>query len=112
MDVDPHGGSYEASAAGTVRTGGSGLPAEISGTRERSHDRTLLSLNRACYAHVEELREPFEGAIECDETTIGGALRKKRGWGAAGKVIVSGILQRNGQVDDRHAYGSLCGRKS
>ena len=69
-------------------------------------------LIRACCAHVEELREPFEGAIECDETTIGGARRGKRGWGAAGKVIVSGILQRNGQVDDRHAYGSLCGRKS
>jgi transposase len=93
-------------------------------------------LIRACCAHVEELREPFEGAIECDETTIGGARRGKRGWGAAGKVIVLGILQRNGQVkvfavparkgdriiglvrahtkpgslyytDDWHAYGSL-----
>lgn len=55
-------------------------------------------LIRACCASVEELREPFEGAIECDETTIGGARRGKRGWGAGGKVIVLGILQRNGQV--------------
>jgi transposase len=44
-------------------------------------------LVRACCAHVEELREPFGGAIERDETTIGGARRGKRGWGAAGKVI-------------------------
>ena len=92
-------------------------------------------LARACCAYVEELREPFEGAIECDETTIGGARRGKRGWGAAVKVIVLGILQRNGKVkvfdvpargnkiirlvrshtkpdslyftDDWHAYGSL-----
>jgi transposase len=93
-------------------------------------------LVRACCAHVEELREPFGGAIECDETTIGGARRGKRGWGAAGKVIVLRILQRNGQgkvfavparkgyrivglvrahtrpgslyyTDDWHAYGSL-----
>ena len=55
-------------------------------------------LVRACCAHAEELREPFEGGIECDETTIGGARHGKRGWGAAGKVIVLGILQRNGQV--------------
>ena len=73
--------------------------------------------------------------IECDETTIGGVQRGKRGWGAAGKTIGLGILQRNGQVrvfavsgrgnqiarlvrshtrpgslyytDDWHAYGSL-----
>lgn len=55
-------------------------------------------LLRACCAHAEELRDPFEGPIECDETTIGGARHGKRGWGAAGKVIVLGILQRNGQV--------------
>jgi transposase len=96
----------------------------------------FYQLIRACCAHVEELREPFEGAIECDETTIVGARRGKRGWGAGGKVIVLGILQRNNQVkvfavparkgnrivglvrahsrpgslnytDDWHAYGSL-----
>ena len=55
-------------------------------------------LIRACCAHAEELREPFEGALECDETTFGGARKGKRGWGAAGKVIVFGIIKRNGQV--------------
>ncbi|WP_206098387.1 IS1595 family transposase [Oleiagrimonas sp. MCCC 1A03011] len=42
--------------------------------------------------------KPFEGAIECDETTFGGARKGKRGWGAAGKVIVFGLVKRNGQV--------------
>lgn len=44
------------------------------------------------------MREPFEGAIECDETTFGGARKGKRGWGAAGKVIVFGRIKRNGCV--------------
>lgn len=55
-------------------------------------------LVRACMAWTEELREPFEGALECDETTFGGARHGKRGWGAYGKVIVFGIIKRNGQV--------------
>jgi transposase len=55
-------------------------------------------LARACCAYVEHLREPFEGSLECDETTFGGAKEGKRGWGAAGKVIVFGILKRNGEV--------------
>jgi len=55
-------------------------------------------LLRACCAQVEQLREPFEGSIECDETTFGGAHKGKRGWGAGGKVIVFGLVKRNGQV--------------
>ena len=37
---------------------------------------------RAVMAIHEELAEPFEGAIECDETMLGGRRRGKRGWGA------------------------------
>lgn len=55
-------------------------------------------LIRACMAHAEQLREPFAGHLECDETTFGGARHGKRGWGAAGKVIVFGIVKRNGEV--------------
>lgn len=55
-------------------------------------------LARACCAYAEDLREPFAGVLECDETTFGGARHGKRGWGAAGKVIVFGLIQRNGQV--------------
>jgi transposase len=53
---------------------------------------------RACCAHAEALREPFAGTLECDETLFGGYRNGKRGWGAAGKVLVFGIVQRNGQV--------------
>lgn len=56
-------------------------------------------LLRACWAQVEQLREPFEGAIECDETTFGGARKGKRGWDAAGKVIMFGLVKRNGRVN-------------
>lgn len=53
---------------------------------------------RTCCALQEHCQEPFQGIIECDETMFGGRLPGKRGWGAAGKVVVLGILQRNGQV--------------
>ncbi len=91
--------------------------------------RTTLAIHEQC-------RKPFRGEIECDETCFGGKRKGKRGWGALGKIIVLGILQRNGQVrvfpiqgrgakrilplvhqhttpgslfytDDWHAYGSL-----
>ena len=62
-------------------------------TRER-----FYRLARACCAWAEQLREPFEGVMECDETTFGGKRPGKRGWGAAGKVIVFGIVKRNGVV--------------
>ena len=52
----------------------------------------------ACCAQVEQLKEPFEGAIECDETAFGGVRKAKRGWGSAGKVIVFGLVKRNGRV--------------
>ncbi len=58
----------------------------------------FFRLIRAVLALEEECREPFAGAVECDETTFGGHRRGKRGWGAAGKIIVVGILQRNGMV--------------
>lgn len=62
-------------------------------TRER-----FYRLVRACCAMCEQLREPFQGALELDETTFGGARKGKRGWGAAGKVIVFGLIKRNGHV--------------
>ena len=91
---------------------------------------------RGCMATDEDCHEQFTGEIECDETMFGGKRKGKRGWGAAGKIIVLGILKRNGVVkvfpvqgrgaetliplirasttpgslyytDDWHAYGSL-----
>jgi hypothetical protein len=59
----------------------------------------FFRLVRACMALAEDLRAPFEGAVECDEAVFGGRRRgTKRGWGAPGKVIVVGILKRNGYV--------------
>jgi len=52
-------------------------------------------LIRACIAYEEQLVEPFEVALKA---TAGMARRGKRGFGAAGKVIVFEIINRNGQV--------------
>jgi transposase len=53
--------------------------------------RATLSIEEGC-------REPFTGPVECDESSFGGHSKGKRGWGAANKIIVLGILQRNGIV--------------
>jgi hypothetical protein len=45
MGVDPISGVNETSAAGTFRSGGSGVPAKIPCSGERSHDRALLSID-------------------------------------------------------------------
>ncbi|WP_231663644.1 transposase [Ralstonia solanacearum] len=62
-------------------------------------------------AQQEQLREPFAGSLECDETTFGGARHGKRGWGAAGKVVVFGIVKRNGEVKaapiDQHDQAAI-----
>ena len=42
--------------------------------------------------------EVFNGEIELDESYFGGHRKGKRGRGAAGKIIVFGILKRNGKV--------------
>ena len=42
--------------------------------------------------------EVFEGPIELDESYFGGRRKSRHGRGAAGKVVVFGILKRNGRV--------------
>ncbi len=58
----------------------------------------LCRIFRTCCAYLRECREPFEGSLECDKSSFGGDRKGKRGWGAACKVIVFGIIKRNGQV--------------
>ena len=41
--------------------------------------------------------EVFEGSVELDESYFGGQRKGRRGRGAAGKVVVFGILKRNGR---------------
>jgi transposase len=49
--------------------------------------------------HIEQdAREYFDGEIELDESYFGGVRKGKRGRGAAGKVVVFGILKRGGKV--------------
>ena len=42
--------------------------------------------------------EVFAGSVELDESYFGGVRKGKRGRGAAGKVVVFGILKRKGKV--------------
>jgi transposase len=69
----------------------------------------LLGVNRKTAAYFyHRLREiiashmvvdqPFGGEIEMDESYFGGHRKGKRGRGAAGKVVVFGILKRGGRV--------------
>ena len=91
---------------------------------------------RATLCIVEQCAPILGGIIECDEAVFGGKRKGKRGWGAAGKILVFGMMKRNGKVrvvpvpsretktlipliqehtrpgslyytDDWHAYGSL-----
>lgn len=68
------------------------------GPASQPTSKRVFRLLRAVLAIHEETRQPFTGTIELDETTFGGRRKGKRGWGAGGKVIVLGILQRDGQV--------------
>ena len=50
-------------------------------------------------AHLDmQAEEVFAGEIELDESYFGGVRKGKRGRGAAGKVVVFGILKRGGKV--------------
>jgi transposase len=60
-------------------------------------ERFYSSIRATC-ALQEGLRQPFDGCLELDESMFGGKRPGKRGWGASGKVIVFGILKRNGMV--------------
>ena len=47
---------------------------------------------------AQEAAEIFNGDIEIDESYFGGVRKGKRGRGAAGKVVVFGMLKRHGKV--------------
>lgn len=46
----------------------------------------------------QEAAEVFNGEVEIDESYFGGVRKSKRGRGAAGKVVVFGMLKRHGKV--------------
>ncbi|HGO8411239.1 TPA: transposase, partial [Neisseria meningitidis] len=55
--------------------------------------RTVINYHLALAAD-----EVFEGSVELDESYFGGQRKGRRGRGAVGKVVVFGILKRNGWV--------------
>ncbi|MBI1743556.1 IS1595 family transposase [Candidatus Acetothermia bacterium] len=65
-------------------------------TAERVYTQIRLALVRAC-----EREALLAGEVEVDESYFGGHRKGRRGRGAAGKVIVFGILKRNGRVYTR-----------
>jgi len=78
-----------------------GVPAYRLRFRMRASQRSMerfYRIIRSCCVLEEDMRGLFDGATECDETMVGGRRKGKRGWGTAGKVIVFGILRRNGKV--------------
>jgi transposase len=58
----------------------------------------VQTIRYSILAHAEDAHDLFDGEIELDESYFGGRRKGKRGRGAAGKVPVFGILERNGQV--------------
>src|SRR3546814_16315234 len=77
-----------------MRRASAAFPKGYHGCDRERFDRLV----RACCAMTEQLQAPFEGVLELDETTFGGARKGKRGWCAAGKVAVLGLIKRNGQA--------------
>ena len=55
--------------------------------------RTVINYHLALAAD-----EVFEGSVELEESYFGGRRKGRCGRGAAGKVVVFGILKRNGRV--------------
>lgn len=60
--------------------------------------RAVTIIRIAIVANAQDAHNLFNGEIELDESYFGGRRKGKRGRGAAGKVPVFGILERNGTV--------------
>lgn len=60
--------------------------------------QAIQTIRYAILAHAEDAHDLLHGGIEIDESYFGGRRKGNRGRGAAGKVSVFGILERNGHV--------------
>jgi transposase len=73
--------------------------ADLLGIQPNSAALFYRKLRAVIAYHLEqEAHEIFDGAVELDESYFGGVHKGKRGRGAAGKVVVFGILKRGGKV--------------
>ena len=79
---------------------------ELSANRAATELRVTYKTVRSKYMffrkkiaeHLEENFRKLSGEVEIDETYFGGKRKGKRGRGALNKVVVFGILERNGKV--------------
>ena len=60
--------------------------------------QAVRKMRRTILAHAPDAKYLMDGEIELDECYFGGHRKGNRGRGAAGKVPVFGILERNGKV--------------
>jgi len=60
--------------------------------------RAVNTIRMAILSHAEDASDLLSGEIELDEAYFGGRRKGNRGRGAAGKVPVFGILERDGRV--------------
>ena len=72
--------------------------ADLVGIHRNSAIRFFHKLRRAIATKQQNRAAQFCGKIEVDESYFGGTRKGKRGRGAAGKVIVFGLLKRGGKV--------------
>lgn len=80
-------------AGSTARTA-----ADLAGIHRNSAVRFFHKLREKIALKQQYRSEQFCGDIELDESYFGGVRKGKRGRGAAGKVVVFGILKRHGKV--------------
>jgi len=68
------------------------------GLSYRAVYRAVSTIRFSILSHARDAEGLLDGEIELDESYFGGKRKGKRGRGAAGKVPVFGILERNGIV--------------
>ena len=78
-------------AGATARTAG-----ELVGVHRNTAVSYFMRLSRLITAHLPSYR--LSGEVEADESYLGGVRKGKRGCGAAGKIVVFGLLKRSGKV--------------
>lgn len=68
------------------------------GLAYRTAYRAVATIRAAILAHAPDADRLLGGEVELDEAYFGGRRKGRRGRGAAGKVPVFGILERDGRV--------------
>lgn len=68
------------------------------GVNYKTVRKRYMSFREEIAEYLEENFRKLSGELEIDETYFGGKRRGKRGRGALNKVVVFGILERNGKV--------------